>query len=375
MGTHPIFESDFDCLTEKMERCVESLLPLDLLEEMEMDTSNSSPRSSASQWSTTSDFSDVGGQHQNQQNMVTLLPASMWAHKIMPLCLAKAAQIPDDRLNQRTLAERAFVSIFDETLIMCKMRELNVGDGFPRGELAATYNPERIAAINAISTVIDSCIGQNPPRKLTVPKVTPPPPAVAAAATSSNEPSNAASLLVVREQISTYLCSSRATILSCAKKRGMLECIFAGSFPSIFPAAGSSYPTSLLPLESLVAQAEEITSLIDFELTALEIFFNKIGNLAQTKKLTFMGANTSHLVQWFIEKLVKLKTVNSRLIRKLKTAQRHVNVDQMMMIPAFRQDFVDHNEKIELLQKELISYGNILITELSSYLEFQSTQN
>jgi len=88
-----------------------------------------------------------------------------------------------------------------------------------------------------------------------------------------------------------------------------------------------------------------------------------------------MGANTSHLVQWFIEKLVKLKTVNSRLIRKLKTAQRHVNVDQMMMIPAFRQDFVDHNEKIELLQKELISYGNILITELSSYLEFQSTQN
>ena len=37
---------------------------------------------------------------------------------------------------------------------MCKMRELNVGDGFPRGELAATYNPERIAAINAISTVI-----------------------------------------------------------------------------------------------------------------------------------------------------------------------------------------------------------------------------
>ena len=53
---------------------------------------SSSPRSSASQWSTTSDFSDVGGQHQNQQNMVTLLPASMWAHKIMPLCLAKAAQ-------------------------------------------------------------------------------------------------------------------------------------------------------------------------------------------------------------------------------------------------------------------------------------------
>ena len=42
----------------------------------------------------------------------------------------------------------------DETLIMCKMRELNVGDGFPRGELAATYNPERIVAINAISAVI-----------------------------------------------------------------------------------------------------------------------------------------------------------------------------------------------------------------------------
>ena len=37
---------------------------------------------------------------------------------------------------------------------MCKMRELNVGDGFPRGELAATYNPERIVAINAISAVI-----------------------------------------------------------------------------------------------------------------------------------------------------------------------------------------------------------------------------
>ena len=105
---------------------------------------------------------------------------------------------------------------------MCKMRELNVGDGFPRGELAATYNPERIAAINAISTVIgqfffqkfftnfrniDSCIGQNPPRKLTVPKATPPPPAVvatAAAATSSNEPSNAASLLVVREQVGIF---------------------------------------------------------------------------------------------------------------------------------------------------------------------------
>lgn len=63
-----------------------------------------------------------------------------------------------------------------------------------------------------------------------------------------------------------------------------------------------------------------------------------------------------------------------------------MNVDQLMLIPAFFSDFLDHNkvlnlsfmryliinQKIELLKEELVSYGNILITELSSYLEFRS---
>ena len=35
----------------------------------------------------------------------------MWQHKILPLCLAKAEQFPNDKLIQRTLSERAFVSI------------------------------------------------------------------------------------------------------------------------------------------------------------------------------------------------------------------------------------------------------------------------
>ena len=35
----------------------------------------------------------------------------MWQHKILPLCLAKAQQFPNDKLIQRTLSERAFVSI------------------------------------------------------------------------------------------------------------------------------------------------------------------------------------------------------------------------------------------------------------------------
>ena len=53
----------------------------------------------------------------------------------------------------------------------------------------------------------------------------------------------------------------------------MLEAIFHQSFPLIFPAAGSSYPTSLFPLETIVAQVDELTSLIEFELTALEVIY------------------------------------------------------------------------------------------------------
>ena len=37
---------------------------------------------------------------------------------------------------------------------MCKIRELNLGDGFPKGELASSYTPARIATINIISEVI-----------------------------------------------------------------------------------------------------------------------------------------------------------------------------------------------------------------------------
>ena len=41
------------------------------------------------------------------------------------------------------------------------------------------------------------------------------------------------------------------------------------------------------------------------------MFFNKIGTLAVKQNLTFMGANTTHLVQWFIEQLLALKEINS----------------------------------------------------------------
>ena len=72
----------------------------------------------------------------------------------------------------------------------------------------------------------------------------------------------------------------------------MLEAIFHQSFPLIFPAAGSSYPTSLFPLETIVAQVDELTSLIEFELTALEVkkynenqnIFSKILNSSNIEK-------------------------------------------------------------------------------------------
>ena len=37
---------------------------------------------------------------------------------------------------------------------MCKIRQLNLGDGFPGAELGASYTPERIAAVNMISELI-----------------------------------------------------------------------------------------------------------------------------------------------------------------------------------------------------------------------------
>ena len=55
---------------------------------------------------------------------------------------------------QPPLIGRTFVSIRDEIKIMCKIRQLNLGDGFPGAELGASYTPERIAAVNMISELI-----------------------------------------------------------------------------------------------------------------------------------------------------------------------------------------------------------------------------
>ena len=130
----------------------------------------SSPRSSASQWSSTSEFSDLTI---FPDNAISLLPTSTWSQKILPLCQAKAQLLPDDRfiqelvetlirifpvnlcdLIQPPLIGRTFVSISDEVKIMCKIRQMNLGDGFPGAELGASYTPERVAAVNMISEII-----------------------------------------------------------------------------------------------------------------------------------------------------------------------------------------------------------------------------
>jgi len=371
-----------------MDRYIESLLPQDLLLEMDADDQNRMNKcvSRTSLGSRSIDSSldlDIGDYlpiYGNQtRKEVNQSEDNKWETKILPLCIQFI----------RTYISHSSGSpienfLVNEAKIQCKFRELNIGDGFPNDEIIKDYSISQINGINAISEIIDNYIGMEPPRRIQInqiPQVKKP--ILQSADYSGNVlekiqtrlPLFAPSCSPATEKITVYLKRSYQCAKDIAQMRKLLENFFGSNFQNQYEPF--SVPPIPLPLGGINEPDEiliQLTNTTEYEITALESLFSEISRLSLELNYSFLGENTLQHAQWFKANLEQLEETNTTLARKTRSKNLR-SVDSLMKIPGLSATIIHHNKKIELLKKELGLYGNILICELSSFIDIRESSN
>lgn len=371
-----------------MDRYIESLLPQDLLLEMDADDQNRMNKcvSRTSLGSRSIDSSldlDIGDYlpiYGNQtRKEVNQSEDNKWETKILPLCIQFI----------RTYISHSSGSpienfLVNEAKIQCKFRELNIGDGFPNDEIIQDYSISQINGINAISEIIDNYIGMEPPRRIQInqiPQVKKP--ILQSADYSGNVlekiqtrlPLFAPSCSPATEKITVYLKRSYQCAKDIAQMRKLLENFFGSNFKNQYEPL--SVPPIPLPLGGINEPDEiliQLTNTTEYEITALESLFSEISRLSLELNYSFLGENTLQHAQWFKANLEQLEETNTTLARKTRSKNLR-SVDSLMKIPGLSATIIHHNKKIELLKKELGLYGNILICELSSFIDIRESSN
>jgi len=371
-----------------MDRYIESLLPQDLLLEMDADDQNRMNKcvSRTSLGSRSIDSSldlDIGDYlpiYGNQtRKEVNQSEDNKWETKILPLCIQFI----------RTYISHSSGSpienfLVNEAKIQCKFRELNIGDGFPNDEIIKDYSISQINGINAISEIIDNYIGMEPPRRIQInqiPQVKKP--ILQSADYSGNVlekiqtrlPLFAPSCSPATEKITVYLKRSYQCAKDIAQMRKLLENFFGSNFQNQYEPF--SVPPIPLPLGGINEPDEiliQLTNTTEYEITALESLFSEISRLSLELNYSFLGENTLQHAQWFKANLEQLEETNTTLARKTRSKNLR-SVDSLMKIPGLSATIIHHNKKIELLKKELGLYGKILICELSSFIDIRESSN
>lgn len=371
-----------------MDRYIESLLPQDLLLEMDADDQNRMNKcvSRTSLGSRSIDSSldlDIGDYlpiYGNQiRKEVTQSEDNKWETKILPLCIQFI----------RTYISHSIGSsienfLVNEAKIQCKFRQLNIGDGFPSDEIIRDYSISQINGINAISEIIDNYIGVEPPRRIQInqiPHVKKP--ILQSADYSGNVlekiqtrlPLFAPSCSPATEKITVYLKRSYQCAKDIAQMRELLENFFGSNFKNQYEPF--SVPPIPHPLGGINEPDEiliQLTNTTEYEITALESLFSEISRLSLELNYSFLGENTLQHAQWFKANLEQLEETNTTLARKTRSKNLR-SVDSLMKIPGLSATIIHHNKKIELLKKELGLYGKILICELSSFIDIRESSN
>lgn len=371
-----------------MDRYIESLLPQDLLLEMDADDQNRMNKcvSRTSLGSRSIDSSldlDIGDYlpiYGNQtRKEVIQSEESKWDTKILPLCIQFIRTYISNSIGSPI--ENFLVN---EAKIQCKFRQLNIGDGFPSDEIIQDYSISQINGINAISEIIDNYIGVEPPRRIQInqiPQVKKP--ILQSADYSGNAlekiqtrlPLFAPSCSPATEKITVYLKRSYQCAKDIAQMRKLLENFFGSNFKNLYE------PFSLPPMPHPLGGINEpdeilihLTNTTEYEITALESLFSEISRLSLELNYSFLGENTLQHSQWFKANLEQLEVTNTTLTRKTRSKNLQ-SVDSLMKIPGLSATIIHHNKKIELLKKELGLYGNILICELSSFIDIRESSN
>lgn len=371
-----------------MDRYIESLLPQDLLLEMDADDQNRMNKcvSRTSLGSRSIDSSldlDIGDYlpiYGNQtRKEVIQSEDSKWETKILPLCIQFIRTYISNSIGSPI--ENFLVN---EAKIQCKFRQLNIGDGFPSDEIIQDYSISQINGINAISEIIDNYIGVEPPRRIQInqiPQVKKP--ILQSADYSGNAlekiqtrlPLFAPSCSPATEKITVYLKRSYQCAKDIAQMRKLLENFFGSNFKNLYE------PFSLPPMPHPLGGINEpdeilihLTNTTEYEITALESLFSEISRLSLELNYSFLGENTLQHSQWFKANLEQLEVTNTTLTRKTRSKNLQ-SVDSLMKIPGLSATIIHHNKKIELLKKELGLYGNILICELSSFIDIRESSN
>lgn len=356
-----------------MDRYIESLLPQDLLQEMELDDRHRSSLGSRSIDS--SDF-EVG------EYLPIFDKNRIWNETILPMCFQYIRNFFTDNGCDQQIED----FLVNEARIQCKFRELKIGDGFPSEDLLRSYSAKQINAINAISEVIDNYLGVEPRRVKILQIQMPKKPVLQSADYFGNSamdqisktplPNFAPSCSSAKEKITVYLQRSLQCSTNISEMRKTLYNCYTSKFKIFNTFPHQLYPKSFLPPNGPTQFLVELTTALDYELGALEAFFEQVTTKSLEINYSFLGENTVQHAQWFRSNLNQLEKINSSLARKTRSKD-YLNIDTLMNIPGFNAEVIDHNKKTELLKKELGIYGNILITELSSFIELRdsSSQN
>jgi len=177
------------------------------------------------------------------------------------------------------------------------------------------------------------------------------------------------------EKITVYLKRSYQCAKDIAQMRKLLENFFGSNFKNQYEPL--SVPPIPLPLGGINEPDEiliQLTNTTEYEITALESLFSEISRLSLELNYSFLGENTLQHAQWFKANLEQLEETNTTLARKTRSKNLR-SVDSLMKIPGLSATIIHHNKKIELLKKELGLYGNILICELSSFIDIRESSN
>jgi len=373
-----------------MDRYIESLLPQDLLLEMDADdqqrmnkcVSRTSLSSRSIDSSLDLDIGDYLPIYSNQTRKINQSEQSKWETKILPLCIQFIRTYVSN-----TFGSPIEIFLVNEAKIQCKFRQLNIGDGFPSDDIIHDYSIAQINGINAISEIIDNYIGIEPPRRIQINQI----PQVKKPILQSADyisgnvlekiqtrlPLFAPSCSSATEKITVYLQRSYQCAKDISQMRKLLEKFFSSNFKNQYkPFSVPPIPRPLGGINEPDEMLIQLANVTEYEITALESLFSEISRLSVEFNYSFLGENTLQHAQWFKANLEQLEETNTTLARQTRSRNLQ-SVELIMNVPGLNATIIHHNKKIELLKKELGLYGNILICELSSFIDIResSTNN